>query len=191
VDAAELAVGLRGGAVVALDSNVVYGRRLLHLADAVNRLRDGPLRLSIQLVIPALVHAEHLAQERRRRPDFDPAKVRAALTSKGFGVDGPHHIVAFGEEDAEGYGAWSQGLFPTRAAWEEAKRRRCFEMLGLPPAASNPRCSATVDWFIAAQAEARGWWLVPDDAGPEFQELRRRCSLGTLMAALEALERPL
>ncbi len=35
MDAAELAVGLRGGAVVALDSNVVFGRRLLDLACAM------------------------------------------------------------------------------------------------------------------------------------------------------------
>ena len=185
MESADLREALRSGVTLAVDTNAVFGRRLLQLADQVNRLREPPTAFPVVLVIPALVHAEHLAQVRPKRADFSAEVAQAALISKGFGADGPHRIAAFNASDAEASAAilarW------TLTDWPLAKQRRCAAMLGVPLPEKAGRCSATVDWFIAAQAEAQGWLLITDDGGPEFQGHTRRSTYNSLMRALEAL----
>ncbi|MCA9663151.1 MAG: hypothetical protein KC486_32755 [Myxococcales bacterium] len=83
-----------------------------------------------------------------------------------------------------GDGAWQAAK--VAAAFAELRLTDRFDELRKPSA----RCSATVDWLIGSQAARRGWVLVTDDKGPEFDDLPRVVGHGTLRAALTAMGAP-
>lgn len=167
---------LAAGVVVAFDTSALHGPRAMTLAGALMRWNHAN-EASVLLVVSALCVAERNAQERRRRgEEFDPSVVTAFLETYQMRVEG------FTEEDAGEAARWFATLAPTDDAWQELKVERFRDELGTRE--SLPRVSASVDWFIAAHAYARGWLLVTDDKGPEFRSLTRRCGVDVLMEAV-------
>jgi hypothetical protein len=166
----EIRARLAGLAVIAVDTNVVWREGLLDLIDLVNLVnqgRAGEQQLAVR--IPALVHAERLFQERRRRgPDYDEAKPLNVLRNKGA------EIVAFDKDDASRHAERLAQCFPTDADWHRAKKPG----------------GTTVDWFIATQCAARGWVLVSDDLGGEFAWCDAIVGRKEILDALRALAGP-
>ncbi len=163
--------------VLFLDTNAVYLRRLVDLANAASLWRDranepGVLRLCVS----PFVVAERNAQERRRQRtlgrDFQSAKVWEFLESKG--VDVPAFDRATADAVSERLDRW----FPDDDMWRSAKWARVCDLYGTPrdsakPAPKNRQISATIDWFIAASSHD-DWILVTDDAGDEFAHVARK-----------------
>jgi len=181
--AAELADQLRPGATVVLDSNAVWGSRLLALADKVNLVNQKqPAGAQIILCVPALVHAEHLAQLRRRLGDgFKPSEPRQILERKGVAV------LHFTDEDAELAAGILARWFPSQDVWRLAKAGRLARALGVPCPSPAPRVPATLDWYLACQSEGRDWLMITDDQDQEFEKVSRRASLAMLRDALSLL----
>lgn len=168
----------REGATLALDSNVVFGRGLLDLADLVNRLNESDAP-ELRLVIPALVHGEHLLQEQETRGGkFQLAKALMTLQQKNVAV------VAYEQSDAEDFATWMHNQFPTPEARYGARWTR---LLGPSAEPKTTKCPATTDWHIAGQARARRWVCVTDDGGGEFAGLERKCGSEQLRRVLSAL----
>jgi hypothetical protein len=177
-----LAALLETGGELVLDTNAVYGRTLLRLAGAVQRVNAGrPPERRLRLVLPTLVYAERQAQERARRTaDFDPEVVRVALEDMGFGPDGDHRFEPFDLPQAEAH-ADRVG----RGDWQARKARALAQALRVPVPDPPPRVPATVDWFIGAHALARGRVLISNDEGAEHTlEDLRRVRVDALEAAL-------
>lgn len=189
MDITALVEALRPGAAVALDSNAVFGKQLLSLADVVNQHNVAHPAARIGLMIPLVVHAEHLAQEVRRFGlSFDLKLPLEALRSKGFeDPASPHRLVAFEQKDADEYAQWLGTTFPRREDWNRAKRAQCAKMLGVQAPPSSGPCSATSDWLIAAQVRARGWILITQDRGVEFQAVDRKTTARQLQEAIVKL----
>ncbi|MFH1469538.1 MAG: hypothetical protein ABIO70_34455 [Pseudomonadota bacterium] len=177
---AELREELSRSPTLALDTTVVHGKGLLGLADKINRMNHKH-DTETHLVIGALVYTERQAQERRERgADFDERIVRDLLTSKLV------KVAWFTRKDAERASAWLARIAPDDDAWQVLKWQRLAAELGLPRDKRH-RVSATVDWFIAAHADSRGWLLVTADRGPEFTCLPRRVGKAQLHRVLDAV----
>lgn len=63
-----------------------------------------------------------------------------------------------------------------------AKQADCESMLS--DIGKAKKCSATIDWLIAAYAYTENCLLVTDDTGPEFHHITRKTTLATLETAL-------
>lgn len=167
---------LRTGATFALDSNAVWDTRLLGLADLINRVDSIGAGPPVRLVIPALVHGEHLVQEREKRPQFDLRLPLQTLADKRVTV------VSYEQHDAEHFSEWLHEQFPTR---QQRHQGRWLRLLGGEANLPDRPCPATNDWHISAQAVGRNWICVSDDTGPEFQGVDRKVNTTQLRAALE------
>lgn len=188
----DLALRLRAGAELALDTNAIFGFRtigtLASLIREANRARpDEP---PIRLLVPVLVHAEILHDLRcflaAKGHSYRPEEVVRDLEGKGV------EIVEFAVDDAEGVSAHLYTQHTTEGSWRAAKRLNAIAHLGLLKEESSipgQRVPATVDWFIAGQALRRGWLLVTADRGPEFRGLTR-VQVPALKAALTTIARP-
>lgn len=179
-----------GGAVLAFDTNAAAGhRRLFGLCDIMERLKEASDPLLLHRCIPALAHAEmvfHLRHSLRgRNSPYSVEVVRKGLSDKGLSVE------PFGVEDAEAAADFLDSQFTSPEAWRLAKRQRYVDALRLSPEdanrASGKRCAATVDWYIAAHVDRRGWILVTSDSGPEFQGVTLRINLSDLETLLTTL----
>lgn len=163
-----------------LDSSAVFDSAIVRIADARNRavLVTG---WTVKLVVPALVHAEHVLQQRMRRgSDYDDRRVDQFLRSKGIEVS------AFDAPSADHAAAKLVDVFPTRDRWRAAKRSATIRAMQLAPD-PNPGGPApgTTDWWIAGPSAHDDCLFVTEDRGPEFAWIRR-CNRGTLLEALEA-----
>lgn len=183
----------KGGATLAFDTNAILGfskveRRLelkgfFGICNAVDRLRaDLSSPLPMAIVVPSLVRMEGLHDlriDRAKRSDpFDEKELKA----KGF------EVAPFDERAAiDASGALHQ-WFPSHEEWQTAKRHRCLEILGLqgtdPPGKAG---LASIDWAIAAQAEAQQWILVTADSHAEFRKVSLKIRKTELRALLDAL----
>lgn len=164
---------------LAFDTNFLFAANsqtaLTDVAEKVNqaneRLRPGSKRGPITVYLPALVHAERAYQIRRSRAaraqSFDLSYIRESLEDLGF------EFVPFEQPDAEGAVEHLFALYPDDDSWHAAKK-------------SKGSTSATVDWYIAGQAAHRGWLVVTDDGGPEWQGLPK-VKRATLLAALDRI----
>jgi predicted nucleic acid-binding protein len=77
-------------------------------------------------------------------------------------------------------------VFPEDERWREAKRMACASALGLnDPPTTKRRCPATVDWYVAAHAVAKGWTIVTEDRGPEWQRIQT-ISSSALLSSLRS-----
>jgi hypothetical protein len=165
-----------GQAVIAPDTNAVRGkkptavRKLITIAKLVNRLRG--VGLDNKVFIPALVHFEMIHQlHRHYGENFEYDQIVGAL--KNLEIE----ILPFDELSARNAGSQLASWYPNEESWREAKR----------PSGGR----ATLDWAIAAQAQADHWLLVSNDtAGGEFDHVREqgRCAsfehLSELLAEL-------
>lgn len=187
----------RGGATLAFDTNAILGfskaeRRtvfggFMRMCDDAELLRSGAARpLPISLVVPSLVRMEGLHDLRvdRRTKPFDGNKAAEDLRSKNV------RVVAFDEDAAINASAALHRWFPSHEDWQTAKRDRCLEILGLPSAAAPGQAGlASLDWAIAAQAEAEGWILVTADTGAEFRKVSLKLTKNDLRHLLDELLR--
>lgn len=180
-----------GNVTLALDTNAMYlaKKRLLDLCNSVNRLNAGPNALNLRLCVPAVVHMEMLLDIRhvllQKGSPYDAAVVDQGLRDKGL------QVMAFEKHHAERAAELLAGRFPDAPAWREAKRLRYVRSLGLNDTdelrKTGKRCSATIDWLIAAQALQEQWVLVTDDQGAEFAGVEQKLRLAQLEQLLAEL----
>jgi predicted nucleic acid-binding protein len=184
-----------GGVTLAFDTNAIIGfsraegrvtfGAFWRICDDVSRLRDEASEpLSFAIVVPALAHMEVLHDLRAAigPSRFDRARVERELESKGAAV-APFH-----DDAAMSASAILHRWFPEEEAWRAAKRARCLEVLGLRDAPGEAGL-ASIDWAIAAQAEAEGWILVTSDTRAEFGKVSRKIAKSALRQLLDELLR--
>jgi predicted nucleic acid-binding protein len=184
-----------GSATLAFDTNAIIGfsreaQRVTFSAfwtvcNDANRLREEAASpLPIKIVVPALAHMEVLHDLRTSLAvsKFDQQQVKRELKRKGV------TIAPFHDEAALSASAILREWFPSDEAWRTAKRRRCLEVLGLLDAPGQGGL-ASIDWAIAAQAEAEGWILVTDDTRAEFGNVSRKITKTELRLILDDLLR--
>jgi len=186
---------IRGGdATLAFDTNAIIGfsgaearvtfGAFWTVCDDASRLRDEAREpLSIEIVVPALAHLEVLHDLRTTiGARFDRARVERELQSKQVAIPPFHDEAAL--KASETLHRW----FPDAGLWRAAKRARCLEVLGLRDAPGQAGL-ASIDWAIAAQAEAEGWILVTDDARAEFNHVSHKITKSVLRRLLDGLLR--
>jgi hypothetical protein len=145
--------------VFLLDTNVLF--KLSFLRELSGVCRAGRHRL----LVSALSHTERVFQLRRQHgSNFDPAIIQRFLDSHGI------EILSFDRGEAEQVAAALGDSFDTHEAWSQAKWRRCARCTRCdaePP--TQPRCPATIDWFIARHRTGEAVFLITDDKGEEFR----------------------
>lgn len=179
-----------GGAVLAFDTNAIVGfsrerkvtlRAFLQMCNDAERLRlDDASPLAIGIVVPALARMEALHDLRVSRGEqpFDEQTVKDGLRNKA-------EVHPFDEDSAIRASGVLHGWFPSDDAWQAAKRERLRALMGQSPADAP----ATIDWAIAAQAEAEGWVLVTADVRAEFKHVSRKMTKVDLRELLDELLR--
>lgn len=189
----ELEARLRaGGLTLAFDTNAVENHRaFLDACDAIQRLNARREAQKIGLAVYAVAHGEKLLHLRQGHKQdllgpFDDDHICADLKDRGI------EIMAFEERHARRVAVRLQERYRTRQEWREEKKQRYLQALGMVAhaglsTATGKKCSATVDWLLAAQAEIEGHILVTDDKGPEFACLAERVPFDTLAEALGRL----
>lgn len=145
--------------IFVLDTNVLWKvQKLAKLASAARRRGH-------RVEIPALVHAERLAQVRRKIHEegkaFDPSLVEAFLKTHGLVV------VPFDKEVAERCAESLAERYPTRDGWHDARRTRCASRFQGVQNEAGKACPATVDWYLHAPYEAEPFVFVTLDGGGE------------------------
>jgi hypothetical protein len=132
-----------------LDTNVLWSGPLLK--ELSRRARSAGHRV----VVPALVHAERLAQMRRERgPRFSIAAVNAFLETHEISVE------PFDLAEAERASSVLASVFPTKDDWHGAKNE-----------ALKGRTPATTDFFIGAPLADSKHPFVSEDRGHEFRSM--------------------
>lgn len=148
-----------------LDSSVIR--------NGLPRLTEQAASSGHRLVIPALIHAEQLFQDRRRRAEkgqpFDPAFFDDFCARHR----GTLSVVPLTREEAEVAAERLYRRFPDSATWRNAKRavaRQCC--LGTEPPDdqhATADCGAPVDLFIAALATPERP-VITHDVGFEWRD---------------------
>jgi len=185
----------RGDVTLAFDTNAIIGfsgvdRRVTFgafwtVCDDANRLRDETKEpVSISIVVPAVAHLEVLHDLRtamsQRARAFDRARVERELGDKQV------KVAPFHDDAATNASEVLHRWFPQAEAWRTAKKARCLEVLGLREAPGNAGL-ASIDWVIAAQAEAEGWILVTADTRAEFNQVSLKITRSELRRVLDDL----
>jgi hypothetical protein len=179
--------------VLAFDTNAIFGNRrgdpFLELCDSINQLNRIRQPRLIRKVISAPVYMEKLHDLRQAFPSYEHERILQTLDVKGIEVTPVlrHHA----EHIAEILGK----QYPGSKAWRDFKRQRCLSCLRLPDdlahkaTGSGKRCGATVDWLVAGHADAEGHVLVTNDRGPEFDSIRRKARLKTVVKVVDEVLR--
>lgn len=144
--------------IFVLDTNVLWKmQKLVQLARAARQHGH-------RIEIPALVHAERMAQLRREKgAGFDPGVIEAFMMTHGLTV------AAFDKEVAERCAQSLADRYSSPERWHAARRRRCESRFQLAQANAGSSCPATVDWYLSASYGAAPFVLVTLDGGPEFE----------------------
>lgn len=183
---------LKGGVTVSVDTNKANSTRLMKdLSDAISRLNEAwaisAAGVRVTLVVSAIAFAELLLDHHQSsNSPFNFKLIDRFLASTGIGIEG------FLDLDARHFAHRVWQLVGDDEAWQRAKINNCFAELRLSARKEEllhpkARCSATLDWLIASQAEGREWLLVTEDRGDEFQGVERITTFETLKAALDRL----
>jgi len=146
--------------IFVLDTNVLWKtRELAQLAAAAKRQGHS-------VEVPALAHAERLAQVRRKvhqdGKTFDAAFVEAFFQTHGL------QVVPFDKALAERCAESLAQRYPEKEHWHAARRARCALRFQLPQDDAGKPCPATVDWYLYAPYEAAPFVFVTLDSGTEF-----------------------
>lgn len=188
----EVAALLQAGVTLSIDTNVAGSTKLMtELSVLIRRLNerqpvDVPA-LPVTIVVSAPAFAEVLLDHHQHRKGaFDMRLIDGFLQSTGIRVEG------FLDPDARHFAQRVFEAVGDDTRWQHAKVVHAFAELKLKDRIAellnrNARCSATVDWLIASQADKRNWLLVTDDTGWEFHGLARLTTWTTLMAALDRI----
>src|SRR5205085_7902275 len=119
------------------DNNALWETKL------VRRLADLVRQRGFRLQVPALVHAERVAQVRRSHgASFDIAVVQAFIDTHNI------EVVGFDRGCAERFVQEVCTTYPDADGWHAAKRTKCATRFRVNADAGQV-CPATVDWFIA------------------------------------------
>jgi len=179
---------------IAFDTNAVFGNHrddpFMRVCDLINKSNEYRRELGrppIRKMLPAPVYVEKihdLRQQKRER--YDHGIICGFLDSKAI------EVVGFERRHAEHVAAILGQLYPNDEAWQSFKRQQCARCLGVaPPDKSRKKCSATLDWLIAGQADAEGLLLVTSDSREEFEPVRLKTTLSTLKVVAEDVCRTL
>lgn len=123
--------------IFVLDTNVLWE------TNGIRRLSRAIRANGFRLQVPALVHAERIAQARRKHGDkFDMSVIHSFIETHNI------EVVPFDRGAAEQYAERVATRYPDDEAWHVAKRNRCAQRFQVS-AAAGAACPATVDWFIA------------------------------------------
>lgn len=181
----------RSDAAIAFDTSAMRtgGKRWrAEVAQLVSRINEGRPGTPIRMFVPATAHAEMLHDYRQALQEkYSSAVIASGMRNLGF------EVMDFTVAHAEHFARFAALDFPSSEEWREHKARRCLKCLGLPqthPVPDRP-CSATIDWFIASQADAHGHLLVVEDDGVEFRRVALRVKHTVLDQALRKLLREL
>jgi hypothetical protein len=164
--------------IFVLDTNVLWRTA------EIGRLATAAKRGGHSVAVPALAHAERLAQVRRERHEqgktFDPAMVEAFFLTHGL------EVVPFDKAVAERCAESLAGRFPKKALWHDARRSRCASRFQVAQEGTGKACPATVDWYLHAPYEGAPYVFVTLDEGVEFE------GMGTigLDSAIQRAEEP-
>jgi hypothetical protein len=144
--------------IFVLDTNVLWKMaRLVRLATAARR-RDHHIE------IPALVHAERMAQVRREKgAAFDPAFIEAFLQTHQL------RIAPFDQEVAERCARALAERYASIEQWHRARRERCAARFQMAQTDAGRACPATVDWYLEASYTEAPFVFVTLDGGSEFE----------------------
>lgn len=158
--------------IFVLDTNVLWQRDLERLTRAA-RARNH------RVEVPALVHAERIAQVRRqKKAEFDQAFIDAFVLTHNI------QIVPFDRAAAELCASILAERYRSDQEWSDARRDRCMLRLRVEDPGGRP-CPATVDWFLHPRLHGTDAVLVTHDGGTEFEEV----GTVTLSRAIELAER--
>lgn len=146
--------------IFVLDTNALW--KIRGLARLSQAIRARGLRLQV----PALVHAERVAQMRRKHGStFDIGFIQSFIDTHCI------EVVSFDRTAAETYAERITKRYPHDSDWHAAKRERCATRFHIV-ADAGEACPATVDWFIsrghAASGELERVIVVTDDTGVEY-----------------------
>lgn len=184
--ATEVAALLRDGVAASLDTCVAGPKNgLLTIARLCQQARTAG-GVSLKLSTPAF--AESLRQLRAKfGKDCDPSFPGQMLENFAEVLS----VADFTREDAAGTAARVHARYPSDEEWRRFKARQALHGLRLGDREEllkvNTRCSATVDWLIAGQAERRGWLLVTNDKQAEFAHMELKTNFERLREALASL----
>jgi hypothetical protein len=146
--------------IFVVDTNVLWKtRELVRLAAAARRHGH-------RVEVPALAHAERLAQLRRQKRQegktFDPRIVEAFLQTHGL------QVAPFDEELAERCAGSLAERYRSADEWHDARKRRCASRFQMVQDDAGKTCPATIDWYLHAPYEAAPFVFVILDGGSEF-----------------------
>lgn len=190
---------LSGRATLAVDTNIVHGGlgHLFGVANLVKHFNEKKPANQINLVVSAVVYMEvvnHTWHAKLKDFEYDRRSVEQRiklqieeLSEKGIS------IVSFDQKQAENTAQVLSGWYKTDAEWQRAKQIVFQETLCLNDkffSSKNKQalnCNATIDWVIAAQADAQNWILVTNDLGPEFSNVRLKINWDELKTMMKEL----
>jgi hypothetical protein len=143
--------------IFVLDTNVLWKHgRIARLATLARR--NGH-----RVVVPALAHAERIAQLRREHgADFDPEAIREFLTTHKIA------ILPFGRLTAERAAEALATRYSSPDHWHAARRERCAGRFQVVLDQGGQTCPGTVDWYLAAPYSPPDYVVVTLDGGAEF-----------------------
>ena len=181
-----------GKGQLVFDTNALFAHlRFSQLCDDINKLNKIK-NYQLQIVVPALAHAEKLHDLRQSLGvDYKLKRVLKFLQEKKV------KIMSFEQHHAEATAELFAKQFPDKTSWLAYKRKRCCDCLSLTASecekkidilGKNKKCSATIDWLIAGYAQAEHSILVTDDKGIEFKDVVRKTNLDKLEVALQQLQ---
>jgi hypothetical protein len=146
--------------IFVLDTNVLWKTKKL------GQLASAAKRRGHEVQVPALVHAERLAQVRREQQEkgtkFDAAMVESFLLTHEL------HVVPFDKALAERCAESLANRYPEKEHWHEARRGRCAARFQVVQVGTGKPCPSTIDWYLQAPYAAAPYVFVTLDGGTEF-----------------------
>jgi len=167
-----------------LDTSVLFLRK------KISELATLAGKNGHKLVVSSLAHSERVSQLKRDKGDnFDIEEINAFIETHNI------EVVSFQRLDAEKMAQYMGHRFPDSDIWQDIKWQRCMKAIGnyncLPKSRpKSRRCSATVDWFIAAHALGDDNAIVTKDGGIEFSPTEIELQVLNLEQALKLASQP-
>jgi hypothetical protein len=147
--------------IFVLDTNVLWRTA------EIGRLAIAAKRGGHSIAVPALAHAERLAQVRRERHEqgktFNPAMVEAFFRTHDL------KVMPFDEAVAERCAESLARRYPKKEHWHDARRSRCASRFQVAQEGTGKACPSTVDWYLHAPYGAAPYVFVTLDEGVEFE----------------------
>jgi hypothetical protein len=183
-----------GDLTLAFDTSVTARKGFFTLCELANRVNQRRVWLGlpgrITLCVPAAAHTERLFDLAQQWGEgYNLELLRDQLNQRNV------QIFPFISEDAEHCAELLARRYATPSAWQDFKKRRCLDCVGLPPkyhkhaVGTGQHCGAPNDWLIIAQASRANMVLVMDDKGRsgEFDLVERKVNADEIRATLNQI----